>query len=38
MMLGTDQMDRAVALALVRASLEDAICIVIRTRDLDDRP
>lgn len=38
MMLGTDMMDRAMALALVRASLDDTFCIVVRIRDLDDRP
>lgn len=34
MMIGTESMDRAVALAMIRAALSDDVCIVIRLSDL----
>jgi hypothetical protein len=33
--VGSDQMDRAVALALIRSSLEGMPCIVVRRRDVE---
>jgi hypothetical protein len=36
MLVGTDAMDRAVALALVRSALGEGPCIVIRAADLAD--
>ncbi len=35
MMLGTELMDRAVALALIRAAYDDTVCVVIRIPDVE---
>lgn len=35
MMLGTELMDRAVALALVRSALDGSACVVVRISDVD---